>query len=152
MFRKGALDDCKIIYNLICEMECKQLPFDKFFNIYKKQVNDKYYYCLVCERDDEVVGVLNLRFEEQLHHSEYIAEIMEFVIDPNYREKGIGKEMLAMACKIAKQFGCSQIEVASNQLRLDAHRFYLRECMQNSHFKFSKPLVGLSGSKNEIGR
>ena len=152
MFRKGNLDDCKVIYDLICEMECKQLLFNKFFHIYKKQINDEHYYCLVCERDNKVVGVLNLRFEEQLHHSEYIAEVMEFAIDSNYRKKGIGKEMLASACKIAKQFGCLQIEVACNQLRLDAHRFYSRECMQNSHFKFSKPLVGSSRSKNEIGR
>ncbi|MEI3234450.1 MAG: GNAT family N-acetyltransferase [Intestinibacter bartlettii] len=70
----------------------------------------------MCEHNDEVIGVLNLRFEQQLHHSECIAEIMEFSINPLYRNKGIGKEMFEEACKIAKNRNCIQIEVACNNL------------------------------------
>ena len=33
-----------------------------------------------------VVSVLNLRFEQQLHHCECIAEIMEFAVDRLYTE------------------------------------------------------------------
>ena len=73
--------------------------------------------------------------------SDYIAEIMEFVVSPLCRNMGIGKEMLERASQIARAFGCVQIEVACNQLRKDAHRFYLREGMQNCHFKFSKSLL-----------
>ena len=60
--------------------------------------------------------------------------------------------MLANACQLAKDFGCTQIEVACNQLRKDTHRFYLREGMQNFHFKFSKSLVGNDTKENAIGK
>ncbi len=152
MYRKASLNDCKKVYKLICDMECKQLPFDRFCSIYQEQIKNKHYYCLVCESDNNVVGVLNLRFEEQLHHSEYVAEIMEFVVDLAYRRQGIGKEMFINACQLAKDFGCTQIEVACNQLRTDTHRFYLREGLHNFHFKFSKSLFINDIEENAIGK
>lgn len=151
MYRKGTFDDCKKVYDLICEMEQKQLPFERFSMIYQKQISNEHFYCLICERESNVIGVLNLRFEEQLHHSEYIAEIMEFAVDSAYRNQGIGKEMFAKACEVAKEFHCTQIEVACNQLRKDTHRFYLREGMHNFHFKFSKSLTGNDTTQNAIG-
>ena len=90
MYRKATLNDCEKVYNLICDMERKQLPLDKFCSIYREQINNRHYYCLVCEYDNNVIGVLNLRFEEQLHHSACIAEIMEFAVDEAYRKQGIG--------------------------------------------------------------
>ena len=65
MYRKATLNDCEKIYSLICDMECKQLPFDKFYSIYQKQLNDRHYYCLVYEYGNDVIGVLNLRIESR---------------------------------------------------------------------------------------
>ncbi|MBR1778927.1 MAG: GNAT family N-acetyltransferase [Clostridia bacterium] len=141
MYRKATLGDCKGIYDLICELESKKLPYDKFTEIFEKQTEDQDYYCIVCLDDNEnIVGALNLRFEEQLHHAGLIAEIMELVVAPECRKKGIGKQMLALACNIAKDQTCLQIEAASGERRVDAHRFYQREGLLNSHFKFTKIL------------
>ncbi|MEY8336814.1 GNAT family N-acetyltransferase [Lachnospiraceae bacterium 62-35] len=152
MYRKATLDDCEKVYRLICDMEHKQLPFERFYTIFQKQIGKRHHYFLVCEHDNNVIGVLHLRFEEQLHHSECIAEIMEFAVDATYRKQGIGKEMFIKACQIAKDFACTQIEVACNQLRENTHRFYLREGMHNFHFKFSKSLVGDDTAENAIGK
>lgn len=141
MYRKSRLSDCNAVYDLICALESKQLPFENFREIYEEQINNKNYYCIVCEYDNNIIGVLNLRFEKQLHHAECIAEIMEFVINSSFRKNGIGKEMFNMACRISKDAGCTQIELATNRSRSGAHRFYSREGMNNSHFKFSKPLI-----------
>ena len=140
MFRKATSNDCRAIHKLICDMEDEDLPYLRFQEIFEKQLNDKRHECIICEENEIVIGVLNLRYEEQLHHAENIAEIMEFVIAPGYRKKGIGKKMFAYACQQATLRKCSQIEVASNQRRKDAHRFYLREGMENTHYKFSKRL------------
>lgn len=140
MFRKGMEADCRSVYDLICKLEGVQLPYDRFLEIYQKQLKEKRYYCLVCEHENKIIGVLNLRFEEQLHRAEQAAEILEFVMEPAFRGKGIGKEMFALACRIAGENGCTRLEVASNQKRTDAHRFYVREGMENSHFRFFKPL------------
>ncbi len=152
MYRKAVLNDCESVYRLLCHMECKQLPFDKFRSIYQEQINSEHYYCLVCESGDTVIGVLNLRFENQLHHCERIAEIMEFAVDSVYRRQGVGKGMLEKACQLAADFDCTQIEVACNQLRTDTHRFYLREGLHNFHFKFSKSLIAQDTEENAIGK
>ena len=152
IYRKSSIKDVEEIYTLICDMENKQLPYQKFYEIYNHQLNNKNYYCLVCEHIGKVIGILNLRFEEQLHHTERIAEIMELSVLSDFRNKGIGKEILSKGFEISRENGCSQIEVACNQLRKNTHRFYIREGMHNFHFKFSKQLIGEDTSVNILGR
>ena len=152
MYRKSEEKDCKAIYDLICDMENKQLPYDIFEEVYRNQLERKDMYCLIREKDGKVKAMLNLRFEEQLHHCEKIAEIMEFVVDAGCRDIGVGKEVLAEACRVAEEYGCSQIEVACNQLRKDTHRFYEREGMHNFHYKFSRRLMGEDSIDNKLGR
>ena len=152
MYRKATVSDCTKIYDLICDMERRVLPFERFQDIFYNQLNNNHFYCLVNDNNDRVIAVLNLRFEEQLHHTDRIAEIMEFAVDAAFRGQGIGKAMLEEACKIAREQGCSQIEVACNQLREDTHRFYLREGMHNFHYKFSKSLAGNDTDANAIGK
>ena len=152
MYRKATISDCAKIYDLICDMERRELSFDRFQKIYRDQLNNRYFYCLVNDQDGRVIAVLNLRFEEQLHHAELIAEIMEFAVEAAFRDHGIGKAMLEEACRIAGEQGCSQIEVACNRLREDTHRFYLREGMHNFHFKFSKILAENDSAENAIGK
>lgn len=152
MYRKSGEKDCKAIYELICDMENKQLPYDIFEEIYRNQLARKDMYCIILEENGKVQAMLNLRFEEQLHHCEKIAEIMEFVVDAGSRDIGVGKEVLEEACRVAREYGCSQIEVACNQLRKDTHRFYEREGMHNFHYKFSRRLMGEDSNDNVLGR
>ena len=152
MYRKATIYDCPNIYDLICDMESKKLPFDRFQKIYCNQLTNEHYYCLVYEQNGSIIAVLNLRFEEQLHHSANIAEIMEFAVKDSNRNQGIGKDMLAQARRISKEHDCVQIEVACNRLRENTHRFYLREGMHNFHFKFSRSLDGNDASVNSLGK
>ena len=152
MYRKGRETDCEQVYELICEMEAKRLPYGRFREIFLRQLGEKHRYCLIREEGGRVAGVLNLRFEEQLHHAGPIAEIMEFVVAPGLRGRGVGKEMLAEAGALATERGCAQLEVACNQLRRDTHRFYGREGMGNFHFKFSRRLDGTDTQENRLGR
>lgn len=151
MYRKATMQDCESIYALLCDMEQTQLPFQRFSAIYARQLENQNYYALVRAEGEKVLGVINLRFEEQLHHASLIAEILEFAVDPAYRNQGVGKELFAEACRLAKEAGCLQIEVACNQIRTDTHRFYAREGMHSSHFKFTKPLTDEeSGEKAHV--
>lgn len=152
MYRKATMQDCESIYALLCDMEQTQLPFQRFSTIYKRQLENQNYYALVRAEGEKVLGIINLRFEEQLHHAGRIAEILEFAVDPACRSQGVGKELFAEACRLAKEVGCLQIEVACNQLRTDTHRFYVREGMHNFHLKFSKPLTGEDPGENALGR
>lgn len=152
MLRQSTAADCREVYNLICDMEASALDYEKFKAIYLQQLADANYYCLIYEVGGKTWGMLNLHFEQQLHHTARIAEIMEFSVAPEYRCNGVGKIMFAEAVKIAKAQSCVQLEVACNQLRHNTHRFYLREGMHNFHFKFSLPLNGDCGEENRLGR
>lgn len=152
MLRIGNMADCPAVYRLICDMEQTKLSYDVFSQIYEKQLGYKEYVCLIFEQEQQVVGVLNLRLEWQLHHAALIAEIMEFAVDPHLCSKGIGKKLFAYAAQLAKEAGCLQIEVACNRLRTETHRFYLREGMQKYHYKFTKSLQGEEIKENAIGR
>lgn len=140
MIRRSTMQDLEDVYQLTCELENDELPYAAFVRIYNNQMLDDRYACLVCVTDDRIVGFLNMRFEEQLHHTARIAEILEFSVRTSERSRGIGKDLFIAACALAKENGCEQIEAASNQKRTDAHRFYMREGMQNSHYKLTEKL------------
>lgn len=152
MYRKAEPADCDDIYGLICDLEGTMLPKERFYGIFASQTGDERYYCLLSEEDGRTVGVLNLRFEDQLHHAGKIAEIMEFAVDKGFRNKGIGKAMIEKARDIAAEHGCIRMEAACNQLRTDTHRFYLREGFRNFHYKFSRPLKGENDGENRLGK
>ena len=109
MLRQSTAADCREIYNLICDMEATALDYGKFTSIYLQQLADANYYCLIYEESGKTCGMLNLRFEQQLHHTARIAEIMEFAVAPDCRCKGVGKIIFAEAVKIT---GCATTPTA----------------------------------------
>lgn len=152
MVRNAGREDCRQVYHLICEIEEKTLPYEPFAAIYQKQLESSAHAFLLEKQEGSVVGVLHLRLEEQLHHAAAVAEIMELAVDSAHRGKGLGKVLFAYGCQRAREAGCVQLEVACNQLRTGAHRFYQREGMRKFHFKFSKLLVGEDTGENRLGR
>ncbi len=140
MFRHATEADCPAIHRLTSELEQGELDPTVFARIFEEQLARPDMACLVCEEGGKVVAFINLRFEWQLHHCERICEIMEFVVVSGHRDEGIGSALFAEACTEARRQGCAQIEVASNERRTDAHRFYERQGMQRSHFRFSMRL------------
>ena len=152
MFRNSNLSDCAPIYRLICLLENSALPYDSFAEIYAEQLKSGKYISLVYEAEGDIRAFINIRCEGQLHHADKIAEIMEFIISPEYRNSGLGTKLFNEAVKQSEKSGCMQIEVACNQLRKDTHRFYERMGMNNFHYKFSMPLDGSEVNGNSIGR
>ncbi len=141
MIRYAKETDRKALYHLICELEETKLDQEAFFRIFADQLSDERYLCLVYERDHAVIGVCNVRMENQLHHCARIAEIMELSVSSSLRSQGIGKQLLDHAYTLVKQQGCMQMEVSSNQKRIHAHHFYEREGFDKHHFKFTRALV-----------
>lgn len=137
MIRKATLNDCEDIYQMVCDMEETMLPYDRFYDILKKQINCNDYYTAVFEENAKILGFLNIRFEQQLHHESDIAEVMEIVVKDGSRGKNIGQMLLEKGKSISKEKGCMQLEAACNKVRKDSHRFYQREGMANSHYKFT---------------
>jgi len=63
------------------------------------------------------------------------AEIGGLVVDENYRESGIGRQLLLQIEQWASQQGCESVYLRSNIIRKQAHIFY--EKMGYSYIKTS---------------
>ena len=77
-FRSAASEDCSFVYDMICDMEAKALPYPAFKAIFLEQINNANHDFILGELGSAVVAVIHLRYENQLHHAGRIAEIMEF--------------------------------------------------------------------------
>jgi len=63
------------------------------------------------------------------------------MLDQNLRSRGIGKERMKFLEQIAIDNDCVCITLDSGKPRTDAHRFYIREGLTNTHDKFTKGLI-----------
>ncbi len=151
MIRKASITDADCIYTLICDMEQTVLNKCKFDKIFTELINDGNNCFLVYEDNKEILGILHMRIEYQLHHCEKIAEVMELSVKVGARSKGIGRKLFASACKTAKEHNCLQIEVCCNCLRERAHKFYEKQGMQKYHYKFTMDLCGNIHYENKLG-
>lgn len=140
IIREAYSWDVREVYHIMCLLENCRLNWDGFKKSYQVQFQNHDMHCIVAEDEGKIVGCLNLRIEHQLHHAGKIAEIMEFCVDQKARSGGKGKKMFDYAVDLARKEGCEQIELDTNQKRRDAHRFYVRQGMENTHFKFAMNL------------
>jgi len=89
----------------------------------------------VAER--RVVGIAVFRSFENTHagHKFYVDDL---VTDEAARSTGVGHALLAYLEKLARDRGCSGLELDSGTHRKRAHKFYFREGFVISSFAFRK--------------
>lgn len=96
---------------------------------------------VVVEIDDQVVGTLHITFIPGLMDAGRSRGLLENVhIREDYRGQGIGQEMIEWAIEECRRADCHMVQLTSNKLRTDAHRFYRRLGFDNSHEGFKLAL------------
>ena len=94
----------------------------------------------ISKDNDKITGYLVLSITYQMHHCGKVAEVVELCVSNAFQNRKIGTDLLNHAMKYAKRHGCVNMDVTTNQKRKDAHRFYSRNGLSNTHYKFTKPL------------
>lgn len=140
IIRNLEAGDEEAVYELMCELENDILDRSRFHRAYLDYLEDGQMHCLAAEEAQTVIGVLNLRIGTMLCRTGKIAEIVELSVRDGMRSKGIGRKLFERALQIAEEAGCVRLEVSSNMTRQGAHRFYEREGMERSHYKFVRYL------------
>lgn len=138
--RPAAAEDWEQVYGLMCQLENEELDKEEFYRIYMEQRKNPDFCGLVYAIDGQAEAFVNMRMEGQLHHAAPVAEILELIVGENLRGQGIGKVLFHEACRRAAERGCVCLDVTSGRQRTGAHRFYEREGMKKSHFKFTMEL------------
>jgi ribosomal protein S18 acetylase RimI-like enzyme len=89
---------------------------------------------VVAELNGEVIGTLHLMFLPSISFQGGMRVQIESVrVDKNYRNQGIGNEMMQWTIKRARGRGAHVIQLTTHQSRQDAHRFYERQGFKASH-------------------
>ena len=100
-------------------------------------------YRLVFLADPEVRAVAGFRRME-MFSTGAVLYVDDLVTDAAHRSKGYGKRLLEWLVDEAKRQDCQYLELDSGLRRLDAHRFYERNCVAKTAFHFSIPALAKS--------
>ena len=130
------------IYSLICELEEAPLDRTKLEAVYLQNLADPNIHYLIALENGGAAGFASVHVQCLLHHGGKIAELQEIVVAESRRGQGIGSLLFSEAEKTARAAGCLQLEGCCNRKRTDSHRFYERQGMVASHFKFTEALDG----------
>jgi GNAT superfamily N-acetyltransferase len=96
---------------------------------------------LVAEVDGEVVGMCQLVVFRHLQaRGGRCAEIESVHVHPDRRSQGIGGILVEAVVEAAAAAGCYRVQLTSNKVRSDAHRFYERHGFVPSHEGYKRAL------------
>jgi (aminoalkyl)phosphonate N-acetyltransferase len=138
--RRATAEDTEAVYGLICELKQKAYDRQSFAAGFAANLNNPSQRYQLARVNGEIVGLIGLQIMFPLNLNCWIGEIQELVILPQMRGLNIGQQLLSWAEEEARRCGASLMELSSGKVRTDAHRFYLREGYQQSHFRFKKAL------------
>lgn len=92
---------------------------------------------IVAEKNGEVVGTIQLSFIPGMPNFGMKRGLLENVhIRSDQRGSGLGTEMVTWAIERCREAGCGVVQLTSNKLRLDAHRFYEKLGFAKTHEGF----------------
>lgn len=92
---------------------------------------------VVAELAGERVGTVQITFIPGLLRLGMWRGLLESVhIVSHLRSQGLGARMVRWALEECRERGCGMVQLTSNKLRLDAHRFYERLGFKKSHEGF----------------
>lgn len=79
---------------------------------------------LVAERDGVIVGMVNLLSTISTFMGKEVVILEDMVVDPEYRNQGIGERILVAAIDRAKEMGAGRITLLTDGTNEGAIRFY----------------------------
>lgn len=133
--RRASLSDEDLLYQMLCDLENEVLNRTAFGTVFQSNIQNQNigYFIAICAGN--AVGMASCHVQLLLHHASPVGEIQEMYVEPSQRSKGIGNALIKAVVEFAKLRGAMQLEVTSNKIRQDTHRFYEREGFLKTHDK-----------------
>lgn len=141
IFRLAARADLPFIVRMLADDELgsmreryeSPLP-ESYVKAFEQIDNDPNHELIVAEMEDEVIGTLHLVFLPSISFQGGLrAQIESVRVDTEWRDKGIGSELMKWTIERAKARGAHIVQLTTHRSREDAHRFYERLGFSGSH-------------------
>ncbi|GAB4031614.1 GNAT family N-acetyltransferase [Spirosoma jeollabukense] len=139
--RAATTGDLPTIYDFLCILEDETLDLIAFRSVFLLNLANPLIHYLVAEQEGELVGFVSCHVQYLLHHGGKVGEIQELFVRSDVRNQQIGHKLVAALEALAHQEGFVNIEVTTNQKRIDTIRFYERENFKSTHLKLVKTLL-----------
>ncbi len=139
--RSAGIHDIKAL-TLLMEQLGYPTTEDKMMQRFQALAANPSYHTLVAEVDGYVVGMAGLCHSLFYEHDGCYVRIVAFVVDSNYRRKGIGQKLLEAIEYWAVEQDASALVLNSGnrEERIAAHHFYRQQGFEGKSTGFSKPL------------
>lgn len=146
-FRDATPDDIAVMLNLIHAgdwrgdqaptLDAASLDDPRYRTAFDEIAADPNHRLIVAELDGEVVGTLQISVLPGLARFGMKRAILENVhIRADQRGTGLGTRMVQWAIERCREAGCGMVQLTSNKVRKDAHRFYVKLGFEQSHEGF----------------
>lgn len=141
MITIATIQDFPSIVSLYKHLWAKWDLYDeqRLQKMFDNDIENKRKEYLIAKVENEVVGVCSVRFNEDWHYLK-TATIDELIVSNDFRNRGIGRQLLDKACDVAREKSCYRIELHSNIGRTGAHKFYEKYGFEKSSYFFKKKL------------
>ncbi len=136
--RRITLNDLEKVFEIMKQLYKESLNYDKFQEIYKLKLTDENSYYVVAIENKQIVGILTAELQMKLHRVKKQIFIEDLIVDENFRNRGIGKELLQNAINYADDKACDVVELTSYIDNEKAHKFYENNGFIKHSYKFKK--------------
>lgn len=137
--RKANFDDLDKLAELMGELGYPT-TIEEMKERYKNIRSNESYYTIAAEYDRKIVGMIGLNKGYFYEKNGVYVRIVALVVNKEYRNKGIGKNLIVNAEKWAVEQGAKTILLNSGVQRDEAHRFYKNIGFDNTGYRFVKTL------------
>lgn len=139
--RPAVSTDALAIYEFMCDLEALALDSELFRDVFNRNLANPMVYYLVAEQADQVIGFVSCHVQYLLHHTGKVGEIQELYVRPEYRNQRVGHRLVEALYALSIRENFVNLEVTTNQKRMDTVRFYERESFRCTHYKLVKPIL-----------
>jgi GNAT superfamily N-acetyltransferase len=101
----------------------------------RQQQNTGYNLVGAIDSDGLLLGIAGFVCSEMISRGSYLY-VDDLVIDEGNRSQGVGAILLSWLCDHARELGCSSLHLDCSNHRLDSHRFYRREGLEDRSLHF----------------
>ena len=140
-FRTASLNDLNAIVAMLADdplgqqREDHTLPLSKrYLDAFSAIDTDSNNQLLVAKLQQQLIAVLQLSFIPSLtYQGSWRAQIEGVRVHSDYRNSGVGRELLQHAIERARQHGCRLVQLTTDKARPQALRFYQKLGFTASH-------------------